>query len=55
LSGATSSLSNLALIGGMNNTAPSNPYSNLYNAQHLASSSGSIPTLTSGSTSMIGY
>jgi hypothetical protein len=55
LSGATSSLSNLALIGGMNNTAPSNPYSNLSNAQHLASSSGSIPTLTSGSTSMIGY
>lgn len=54
INGATSNLTNLALLNSLKNGSASNPYQNLYNAQHLAASSGPMPIYNSNLTTMIG-
>lgn len=54
LNGIGSNISNLGLLSQLQRGSGGNPYQNLYNAQHLASQTGYMPTLNNNLTSLVG-
>jgi hypothetical protein len=45
LNGIGNNISNLGLLSQLQSGGGGNPYQNLYNAQHLASQTGYVPTV----------